>query len=51
MSHAQYPRGVVTPPVEARAVDVDLNFLVRWIGPLGLLARAMPAYIFIVDGA
>jgi putative oxidoreductase len=51
MSQAQYTRGEVTPPVEARAFDADLNFLVRWAGPLGLLARAMLAYIFIVEGA
>ena len=51
MSQAQYTRGGVTPPVEARAFDADLNFLVRWAGPLGLLARAMLAYIFIVEGA
>ena len=41
MSQAQYTRGGVKPPVEARALDADLNFLVRWAGPLGLLARAM----------
>jgi hypothetical protein len=46
MSQAQYTRGGVTPPVEARAFDNDLNFLVRWTGPLALLARAMLAYIF-----
>jgi putative oxidoreductase len=51
MSQAQYTGGGVTPPVEARAFDADLNFLVRWAGPLGLLARAMLAYIFIVEGA
>ena len=51
MSQAQYTRGGVTPPVEARAFDADLNFLVRWAGPLGLLARAMLAYIFIIEGA
>jgi putative oxidoreductase len=51
MSQAQYTGGGVAPPVEARAFDVDLNFLVRWAGPLGLLARAMLAYIFIVEGA
>lgn len=51
MSQAQYTRGGVTPPVEARAFDADLNFLVRWARPLGLLARAMLAYIFIVEGA
>ena len=51
MSQAQYTGGGVTPPVEARAFDADLNILVRWGGPLGLLARAMLAYIFIVEGA
>jgi putative oxidoreductase len=30
--------------------DADLNFLVRLAGPLGMLARAMLAYIFIVEG-
>ena len=34
-----------------RTFDADLNFLVRWTGPLGLLARAMLAYIFILEGA
>ena len=47
---AIYPRRV-TPPVGACAFDADLNFLVRWVGPLGLLARAMLAYVFIVEGA
>jgi len=51
MSQAQYTGGGVTPPVEARAFDADLNFLVWWACPLGLLARAMLAYIFIVEGA
>jgi hypothetical protein len=41
MSQAQYTRGGVTPPLKARAFVADLNFLVRWAGPLGLLARAM----------
>jgi putative oxidoreductase len=50
MSQAQYMREGVTPPVEARVFDADLNFLVRLAGPLGLLARAMLAYIFIVEG-
>jgi hypothetical protein len=51
MSQAQHTQGGVKPPVEARAFDSDLNFLVRWAGPLGMLARAMMAYIFIVEGA
>jgi len=33
-----------------RAFDADLNFLVSWAGPLGLIARAMLADIFIVEG-
>ena len=35
----------------ARAFDADLRFLSRWAGPLGLIGRAMLAYIFIVEGA
>ena len=37
-------------PVKAHAFDADLAFLARWSAPLGLLARAMLAYIFIVEG-
>ena len=37
-------------PARARAFDADLAFLKRWSAPLGLLARAMLAYIFIVEG-
>ena len=51
MSQAQYTRGEVRPPAAGRTFDADLNFLVRWTGPLGLLARAMLAYIFILEGA
>ena len=51
MSQAQYTRGEVRPPAGGRTFDADLNFLVRWTGPLGLLARAMLAYIFILEGA
>jgi putative oxidoreductase len=50
MSQAQYTRGDATPPADGRTFDADLNFLTRWAGPLGLLARAMLAYIFIVEG-
>ena len=50
MSQAQYTRGDARPPAEGRTFDADLNFLSRWAGPLGLLARAMLAYIFIVEG-
>lgn len=35
----------------ARGLDSDLVFLARWAGPLGLLARAMLAYIFVLEGA
>ena len=37
-------------PARARAFDADLAFLKRWSAPLGLLARAMLAYIFIISG-
>ena len=50
MSQARSMREEATPGAAGRAFDVDLNFLVRWAGPLGLLARAMLAYIFIVEG-
>jgi putative oxidoreductase len=38
-------------PAQSRMFNADLQFLSRWAGPLGLAARAMFAYIFIVDGA
>ena len=50
MSQAQFTREHAQPPSEERALDGDLDFLSRWAGPLGLLARAMLAYIFIVEG-
>ena len=50
MSQGRYTREDATPSAGVRAFDSDLNFLSRWIGPLGLLARAMLAYIFIVEG-
>jgi len=50
MSQAQYARGRAASPVSGQTFDADLNFLARWAGPLGLLARAMLAYIFIVEG-
>jgi putative oxidoreductase len=34
-----------------RAFDWDLAFLTRWGGPLALIARALLAAIFIIDGA
>ena len=38
------------PPAGNSTFDADLNFLSRWDGPLGLLALAMLAYTFIVEG-
>jgi putative oxidoreductase len=50
MTQAQYKREGGAPPAGGRTFDADLNFLSRWAAPLGLLARAMLAYIFIVEG-
>jgi putative oxidoreductase len=50
MSRAQYSREDAAPSAGGRALDADLRFLSRWAGPLGLIARAMLAYIFIVEG-
>ena len=50
MSQAKFTRENATPPAGEQSFDADLNFLSRWAGPLGLLARAMLAYIFIVEG-
>ena len=50
MSRAQSTREDAAPPAGGRAFDADLRFLSRWAGPLGLLGRAMLAYIFIVEG-
>jgi putative oxidoreductase len=50
MTQAQYTRGAASPPAGEPTFDGDLNFLSRWAGPLGLLARAMLAYIFLVEG-
>jgi putative oxidoreductase len=49
MSNARATEGDARPD-KGRAIDADLVFLSRWAGPLGLIARAMFAYIFIVDG-
>jgi putative oxidoreductase len=38
------------PPTPVPAIDADLLFLRRFAAPLALLARAMLAYIFIVEG-
>lgn len=51
MGRAQLTPEEASPPAGERAFDADLRFLSRWSGPLGLLARAMLAYIFIVEGA
>ncbi len=51
MSQARYSRENSAPAGGARAFDADLDFLARWAGPLGLIARAMLAYIFILEGA
>ena len=50
MSETPYTREQEGPPAGGEAFDANLNFLSRWAGPLGLLARAMLAYIFIVEG-
>jgi DoxX len=51
MSQVRYTRADATPPAGGRTFDADLNFLSHWAGPLGLLARAMLAHIFILEGA
>jgi len=50
MSQAQFTRGGASPQTGGQTFDADLKFLSRWSGPLGLLARALLAYIFIVEG-
>ena len=50
MSQTRSTRKDATPSAGGRTFDANLDFLSRWIGPLGLLARAMLAYIFIVEG-
>src|SRR5271155_2045608 len=51
MSRAQLTHEDAAPSAGGRTFDADLNFLSRWAAPLGLLARAMLAYIFILEGA
>jgi putative oxidoreductase len=51
MSHGQSTREDGAPLSGARSFDADLAFLSRYSGPLMLVARAMLAYIFIVEGA
>ena len=41
--------GKVAPSTDLCVSDADLHFLSRRVGPLGLLARAMLAYIFVED--
>jgi putative oxidoreductase len=50
MSQAQHRRRRATPQANHRTFDADLNFFSHWAGPLGLFARAMLAYIFVVEG-
>ena len=51
MSRAPSTREDSVSPADARTFDADLAFLSRFSGPLMLVARAMLAYIFIVEGA
>jgi putative oxidoreductase len=51
MSPARSSREDAASHADARTFDADLNLLSRCADPLGLLARAMLAYIFIVEGA
>src|SRR5271154_1026022 len=51
MSGDQSTREHAASAAGGRTFDADLNFLSRWAPPLGLLARAMLAYIFILEGA
>ena len=51
MSRAPSTREDSASLADARTFDADLNFLSRFSGPLMLVARAMLAYIFIVEGA
>ena len=51
MARAQLTPEEGALPAGNHAFDADLRFLSRWSGPLGLAARAMLAYIFIVSGA
>jgi len=50
MAQARYSRDDSALDGRGRAFDADLDFLARWAGPLVLLARAMLAYIFLVEG-
>lgn len=50
MSRAEVSSPKASPRPAATAVDGDLLFLRRFAGPLLLVARAMLAYIFLMDG-
>jgi putative oxidoreductase len=51
MARAPLTREDGASPADARTFDADLAFLSRFSGPLMVVARAMLAYIFIVEGA
>ena len=51
MSRTQMSPLDARPVAREGAFDSDLLFLRRMAGPLGLVARAMLAYIFLVEGA
>src|ERR1700722_7406080 len=50
MSQGQFSRERATSPAGGPPFRGERNFLFRWAAPLGLLARAMLAYIFLVEG-
>jgi putative oxidoreductase len=50
MSNARAAHTPLARPVNGRAFDADRSFLANWAGPLGLLGRAMLAYIFLAEG-
>ncbi len=49
MSHASAPHEDAQV-ASSGGFDADLAFLARWVGPLGLLARVMLAYVFFMEG-
>jgi len=51
MSSAKDTREDAAAATGGRTFDADLRFLSSWASPLGLLARAMLAYIFVIEGA
>ena len=50
MSHAEVSPGKAASRIRGLGLDWELAFLGRFAGPLRALARAMLAYIFIVEG-